>query len=65
MPTTKRVIYECGICDCYHRWGFAGDCRQDSERYGSPEEYAKAAHVSIYKIEVRSMDERVNADRGN
>lgn len=24
---------ECGGCDCYHRPEFAGDCRNDAERF--------------------------------
>lgn len=26
-------VYYCGICDHFHRVGFAGDCRDDSERF--------------------------------
>ena len=28
----KPEYYECGICGCYHRAEFNGDCRDDSER---------------------------------
>jgi hypothetical protein len=27
------AIEECGCCGAYHRQGFAGDCRDDSERF--------------------------------
>lgn len=61
MPT-RHVLYECGICSCYHPWDFTGDCRDYSNRFGSPEEYAGVKHVSIYAVDVRSMDERLAAD---
>jgi hypothetical protein len=54
------ILFECGICDCYHPWEFAGDCRDDSNRFGSPEEYA--AKMGVADVEVRSMDDRVQAD---
>ena len=56
------TLYECGICDCYHPWSWDGDCRDDANRFGSPEEYAQKMGVSIYKVEVRSMDDRVATD---
>ena len=55
------ILYECGICDCYHPWDWTGDCRDDANRYGSPEDYA-AQHVSVYYVEVRPMAERLKAD---
>ncbi len=30
---TPPKYYTCGICDHYHLTGFAGDCRDDSERF--------------------------------
>lgn len=27
------VLTECGCCGCYHRPDFAGDCRNDDERF--------------------------------
>lgn len=56
------ILYECGICGSYHPWSFDGDCRDDANRYGSPEEYARKLHRSVYRIEVRSMDDRIAAD---
>lgn len=29
------VFVECGCCDHYHRPEFAGDCRNDSERFST------------------------------
>ena len=28
-----QEIFRCGCCDHYHRTGFYGDCRDDSERF--------------------------------
>lgn len=58
----RIVIYECGICSCYHPWEFDGDCRDDSNRIADPDEYAKQLGASPLNIEVRSMDERVAVD---
>ena len=56
------IIYECGICDCYHPWNWDGDCRDDSNRYSDPDEYAERNNLNIYAMEIRSMDGRVAAD---
>lgn len=58
----QHTIYECGICDCYHPWNFDGDCRDDRNRFNSPEAYAKHLGIDEDDLIVRSMDERVNAD---
>ena len=58
----EHAIYECGICSCFHPWNWNGDCRNDANRYGSPEDYMERFHVSEKDIEVFSMDERVEAD---
>jgi hypothetical protein len=57
-----HIIFECGICDHYHPWNFNGDCREDQCRFGSPEEYAEAHDCSVWDIEIRSMDDRIEAD---
>jgi hypothetical protein len=63
-----HVIYECGICGCYHAWEFDGDCREDANRFGTPEDYMEARGIEEFdakgnlQLEVRSMDERVSAD---
>ena len=31
------TLYECGICECYHQWGFDGDCRDDANRFANEE----------------------------
>ena len=44
-------IQECGQCGCYHPQGYAGDCRDDSQRYASPED-AKARNDGARIAEV-------------
>lgn len=58
----KHILYECGICSCYHPWDFGGDCRDDANRYGAPEEYEEQHKLAIGSVEVRSMEEREAAD---
>lgn len=31
--SAPRYFYECGGCDHYHPLGWAGDCRDDAQRY--------------------------------
>lgn len=57
------IIYECGICDCYHPWEFDGDCRDDANRIElGPEEYVEKLGIDPDDIEIRSMQDRVDAD---
>jgi len=62
MSTPASVLYECGICGSWHEWDFVGDCRQDDARFPSPEEYAEAKGINVNDVEVRSMEDRVQAD---
>ena len=55
-------VYECGICGGYHPWDWNGDCRDNANRFDSPESFAEKYGYSIHDIEVMSMDERVEAD---
>ena len=55
------IIYECGICSCYHRWDWNGDCREDAERF-FPDEYAERIGVEEWTLDIRDMDDRVTAD---
>jgi len=57
-----HIIYECGQCGSYHPWEWDGDCRDDGVRYSGPDEYAEKHGIDESGIEVRSMDERVEAD---
>lgn len=62
MSTPCMVLYECGICGEFHPWNWDGDCRDDANRYGGPDDYAKKLGVSEFDIEVRTMEERVAMD---
>ena len=42
---TVDNIEECGCCSCYHRPEYMGDCRNDTERFGSPEEVIAAIDI--------------------
>jgi hypothetical protein len=53
--TTGTVIYKCS-CGNYHPWSFDGDCREDDNRYSSPEEYAEENNLDPDDIEVRAID---------
>ena len=61
---TKPMYVECGCCGPFHRPEFAGDCRDDSNRYGDAEDYAKRRGVALTCIDVRDMAERVASDAG-
>lgn len=58
----KHTLYECGICSCYHPWDWDADCRDDANRYGSPEEYAAAKGISPYDVTVMSWEDRQAED---
>ena len=58
----KHILYECGICNCYHPWSFDGDCRDDDNRYGAPEDYAEKHGIEPWDVDVRSMEEREGLD---
>lgn len=57
------VLYDCEICGGLHPWDWNGDCRDNANRYADPEDYAERnKKIDVRTIEVRSMDERVEAD---
>lgn len=58
----EHTLYECGICDCLHPWKFAGDCRDDANRFGDAGEYAEKKHVNVFGVTVKSWAERQEAD---
>jgi hypothetical protein len=55
------ILYECGICECLHRWTFRGDCREDAQRFTDPEDYRVRAH-DPEEPEIRSWDDRLAED---
>ena len=47
--------FECGCCGHYHRVGFTGDCREDSERFTWMElEDAGVDDVNIQELNMES-----------
>lgn len=59
-----NILYDCGICGYCHPWGFDGDCRDDDSRF-MPDEYAARLGVDEDALDIRSMEERVEADLDN
>jgi hypothetical protein len=55
-------LYDCGICGELHPWEWAGDCREDDNRYAGEDVYAERHSVPIEQIEVWGWAERVSAD---
>lgn len=53
---TGTIIYKCS-CGSYHPWNFDGDCRDDDNRYSSPEQYAEENDLDPDDIEVRAIDD--------
>lgn len=68
--THAFALYECGICGSYHPWTWSGDCRDNTNRYASVEDYVER-HPELtsserdwilYGPSIASMDDRVAAD---
>lgn len=57
-PRVRFVLYECGICDHVHLWGFTGDCRDDSNRFRDLEDYCQRSGTPEPDVELRTWDER-------
>jgi hypothetical protein len=55
IPSGPRsnIFLECGCCGAYHRADFAGDCREDSERFDDPPKGAQ-----IITLEDQMEEER-------
>lgn len=64
IPDTQIALYECGQCDCYHPWSWDGDCRDDANRFGSPEDYAERMGIDETCVIVYSAQDREDADEG-
>lgn len=56
------ILYDCEICGGIHPWEWDGDCREDDNRYADEADYAERNGIFEYDIEVRSMQERMDAD---
>jgi hypothetical protein len=37
----ETIIYKCSSCGAYHPWSFDGDCQDDNNEYGGPQDYAE------------------------
>lgn len=58
-------LYECGICSSLHHWEWAGDCREDANRYADEQDYAERnglTRAECFAIEVTDWEERQEAD---
>jgi hypothetical protein len=66
LSKRKPVLYECGSCGSYHPWEWNGDCRDDANRFSSPEEFlirtGRATTHDSFSVEVRAMEERLAND---
>ena len=57
----RYIIYECGICDCYHPWDWSGDCRDNDNRF-SPDEYAFKMGIEESDFEICDWLDRLIED---
>jgi hypothetical protein len=59
------AIVECDCCGCYHRFEYAGDCRNDSERFNDLEDAAGRLKMPVVEISADgnflSMSQEVTA----
>jgi epoxyqueuosine reductase QueG len=58
---TTRKLYVCDICGAWHPWNWDGDCRDDANRYGDPQEYAEKLGISEFDLRLFTMQERIDA----
>jgi hypothetical protein len=49
-PRATYKIVECGCCDHFHEPWFTGDCREDSHRFKSREDFAQREGVPIESV---------------
>ena len=54
-PKKTLTILECGCCGCYHPDDYFGDCRDDENRFGSPEEAAKRMGKKVIAIDLENL----------
>lgn len=61
LPVERvNTFVECGCCGAYHRTDFAGDCREDSERYWDLPDNAEV----VYLDDESNDDELIECDCG-
>jgi hypothetical protein len=49
-------VVQCGSCGGYHRLDFSGDCREDSERFASPEDAEERLGVPVEEVDPESPE---------
>jgi hypothetical protein len=66
IPTGPRsqIYVECGCCGAWHRADFAGDCREDRERFADPPEDAEREIALEEQMEEEQKDEEPADSRG-
>ena len=55
--TTVYYFYECGICDQLHPCGFAGDCRDDSNRFALDELEERHGFANVVTVPMDEADD--------
>jgi len=51
LNTLEVPVIRCGVCDCYHRVAYHGDCRNDAERFADLEDSAKRLGKPIEEVD--------------
>jgi len=51
-------IVECGCCGAYHRVEFAGDCRNDDERFANEDEALERLGLTSVEVERFEYDDQ-------
>lgn len=63
----EEYLEPCGSCICYHPVGFSGDCRDDSNRFASPEDLVSiwlAAPKLLWTLKQICREYRNDTDDG-
>lgn len=55
--TTQYYFYECSICDCLHPCGFAGDCRDDNNRFALDELEKRYGWSNVFVVSMEEADD--------
>lgn len=53
-------VYECGCCNCWHPIHWSGDCRDDANRFGSPEEASEEVGWEVQEVYPYDDDDELN-----
>lgn len=55
-------IYACDVCNGFHPWNWDGDCRDDANRFDSPENFANSIGIDPLDVVEMLMDDHLLAD---